>query len=63
MSFLPLTSSSLSPLRQLGPTDPLTVRWGPFVNFISYLRFLPLPCTHAYQGLLLGAGAAGCQVD
>ena len=32
MSFLPLTSSSLSPLRQLGPTYPLTVRWGPLVS-------------------------------
>ena len=63
MSFLPLISSSLSPLRQLGPTDPLTVRWGPFVSFISYLRFLLLRCTRAYQGLLFGADAGGCQVD
>ena len=63
MSFLSLTSSYLLPLRQLGPTDPLTVRCGSFVSFISYLRFLPLRCTRAYQGLLLGANAGGCQVD
>ena len=37
MFFIPLISSSLLPLRQLGPAAPLTARWAPLVSIIFHL--------------------------
>ena len=37
MSFLPLTSFSLLPLRRPGPAAPLTAKGGPVVSFVFLL--------------------------
>ena len=37
ISFLPLTSFSLLPLRRLGPAAPLTAKGGPVVSFVFLL--------------------------